>query len=126
MILDGEMLPATQHYTLLAIAIALYAATVVNVPRTSKALWFAGAAGLVPILHMEMSVYAALSDPLSWKDSSLLLHGVAIALVVPIAIELALGFKSRKVRRKLRVEPKVPPLAVGRTFPSPPTECSNS
>ena len=112
MILDGEVLPATQHYTLLAIATALYAATVVNRQRTPKTLWvwLAGAVGLVPILHMEMSVVAALSSPWSWKeDGSLLLHGLAIALVVPIAVKLALELRSPKARRKPRLEPKVLP-----------------
>lgn len=111
MILDGDLLPATQHYTLLAIATALFAATVVNRQRTPRPfwVWLAGVVGLVPILHMEMSVVSAMSHPWSWTDGSLLLHGLAIGLVVPITVKLALERRSPKTRRKPRLEPKVLP-----------------
>ena len=109
MILTDELLPATQHYTLLAIATALYTVTIVNRQRAApKAFWFflMGTMGLVPIVHMEMSVFEAMSRSWSWTNSSLLFHGIAIALVVPIALNLALGIRNNPPR-KLRLEPTV-------------------
>ena len=112
--LPDELLPATQHYTLLAIATALYTATVVKRQRTApKLLWVGlGAVGLVPIFHLEMSVFWATTRPWSWTtwtltDWSLLAHGIAIALVVPIATCLAVEFRFPKPRRKLKLEPTV-------------------
>lgn len=110
MTLPDELLPATQHYTLLAIATALYAVVVVNRRRTSSKtllLCLASAVGLIPIFHMEVSVYSAMPRPWSWTNISLLLHGIAIALVVPIATCLALEIRSPKAGRKVRLEPKI-------------------
>lgn len=110
--LPAELLPATQHYTLLAIATALYTVVVLNRREAASTalLLLASAVVLIPVFHIEMSVWV-LWCPWSWStwwtNSSLLLHGIAIALIVPIAISLALEVRSPKTRRKVRLEPRV-------------------
>lgn len=92
MILPDELLPAAQHHTLLAIATALYAAAVVmNKERTmSKALWTSiSVMGCIPVFHMLIAVLAAMTVPFSLTDVSLVLHGVAVAMVLPVALCMA-------------------------------------
>lgn len=92
MILPDELLPAAQHYTLLAIATALYAAAVVmNKERPmSRALWTSiSVMGCIPIFHMLIAVFAAMTIPISSTDVSLVLHGVAVAAVLPVALCMA-------------------------------------
>ena len=92
MILPDELLPAAQHHTLLAIATALYAAAVVmNKERTmSKALWTSiSVMGCIPVFHILIAVLAAMTVPFSLTDVSLVLHGVAVAMVLPVALCMA-------------------------------------
>ena len=109
MILPEELLPAAQHYSLLAIATAIYALIVVNWKKDlPAALWFfLCAMGLIPIMHMELEVIAAMSSPpCSWTNLSVLLHGVAIGTIVPVALYSTEGFK-RNTPRRDRLEPRV-------------------
>lgn len=94
--LPEELLPAAQHYSLLAIATAVYALIVVNWKKElPTALWILlSTMGLIPIMHMELEVIATMSSPpCSWRNLSVLLHGIAIASIVPAALYFTEEFK---------------------------------
>lgn len=110
MTLLDELLPGAQHYSLLAIATALYTVAVVNKQgMTSKLLWGCLiTVGMVPISYITLSsLYWTMSCPWSWATACLLAHGIAVALLVPIATCLTQEYRSQKGRRKVRLEPKV-------------------
>lgn len=121
MIPFNELLPATQHYSLLAIATALYTVAVASGRRTtSKLFWICLAVtGMVPILYIVVPALCWMSRPssLSWATSSPLAHGIAVALLVPVATYFALEFRSRKGRRKPRLEPRVSNPSAGESAP---------
>lgn len=111
-----EVLPATQHYTLLAIATALYMASVASGRRTtSRLFWFCLAVtSMVPVTYIVVpALFWTVShlSSLSWATSGPLAHGIAVALLVPAASYFALEFRSRKGRRRPRLEPSVSPPA---------------
>lgn len=108
MTLPDELLPASQHYTLLAIAIALFTFVVLSQlkPKSKRTLVILTAVVVfIPIFHMGIEVFLATSFPWSsanWRtNTSLWLHGVAIVLVGPIAIWLAVAIRSPRARLTL-------------------------
>ena len=123
MTLAEELLPATQHYALLAVATALYTFIVVNgqITRPNRSVFISlGAVGGIPIIHMGWTtIGTVLSGDLSCMTNvSLLLHTLAIAAVIPIATTLAIAMKKNSPKRPMRIEPSVALPQASKSEPS--------
>lgn len=125
MTLPSELLPATQHYALLAVAVTLFSLSVTHFTWRSS-LWVWLAMVLLPVTQMAWSlgetIWATVvgegtfGQPLRGLERDLawatvvraLAHGVAIGLVVVVVLH-AIRHHGGRIRRRVRLEPTVGP-----------------
>ena len=110
MTLTFDLLPASQHYALLGIAIALFSLTLAlpskrRVPKVWP--WAAAAMVAIPTAQMAWSLWERIntSAAFGWTAAHLFAHGVAILLIVSVALYMVRRFE--KVAKRARVEPTI-------------------
>ena len=110
MTLTFDLLPASQHYALLGIAIALFSLTLAlrskrRIPKVWP--WAATAMVAVPTAQMVWSLWEGITTnaAFGWTVAHLLAHGLAILLIVSTALYMMRRFE--KAPKRARVEPTV-------------------
>lgn len=115
MTLSSEVLPAMQHYALLAVALALFSLSLTHVKRRfSKWLWLVLMAP--PVAQMEWSLWeviwgAAAVDSANGQPLVVIqamAHGMAIVLVLALVLYIA-NQSTNELPRRVRLEPTVSP-----------------
>lgn len=110
MTLTFDLLPASQHYALLGIAIALFSLTLAlrskrRIPKVWP--WAATAMVAVPTAQIAWSLWERITTnaAFGWTVAHLFAHGLAILLVVSTALYMMRRFE--KAPRRTRVEPTI-------------------
>ena len=115
MTLSSELLPAVQHYALLAAGLTLFSLSLAHVKRRfSRWLWPMFMA--LPVAQMEWSLWETVSSTVAADSAErqpliavqALVHGIAIGLVLVMVLHIANRSGSEPPRR-VRLEPTVSP-----------------
>ena len=123
MTLTSELLPATQHYALLAVAVTLFSLTTTQF-KVRLNVWVWLAMVVLPVAQMAWSLWetvweavlgqSTLGQPVHEPGSyaawaivvQALAHGVAIALVLAVVLHVV-GQTRDAMPRRVRLEPTV-------------------
>ena len=115
MTLSSELLPAVQHYALLAAGLTLFSLSLTHVKqRFSRWLWPLLMA--LPIAQMEWSVWETISSAIAADEADrqlpiafqALVHGIAIWLILAVVLYMA-NQPGQELPRRVKLEPTVRP-----------------
>ena len=117
MTLTSELLPATQHYALLAVAVALFSLTITHFKtRLNVGVWLAMV--VLPAAQLAWSLWETIWETVVGTPHEIgshaawaivvqtLAHGVAIALVLAVVLHV-LRQPRGGMPRRVRLEPTV-------------------
>ena len=119
MTLSSEMLPAMQHYALLAAALALFSLSLTHLKRRFS-IWVWLVVVVLPFIQMAWSLLETISEVVAVEGIKLesrevclivgqaLAHGVAIVLVLVVVLRIASQSKNEMPKR-VRLEPTIGP-----------------